>query len=46
MVRAVERGQDVLTVGPFAGATHLLRRLSLGLARRMTIRDARRMGFL
>ena len=46
MVRAVERGEDVVTVGPFATLIHVLRRLSLGVARRVTIRDARRMGYL
>ncbi|MBI5503925.1 MAG: SDR family NAD(P)-dependent oxidoreductase [Deltaproteobacteria bacterium] len=46
MLRAVERGQDVVTVGPFASLVHLLRRVSLGLARRVTVRDARRMGYL
>jgi len=46
MVRAVDRGEDVVTVGPSASAIHWLRRLSLKLARTMTLRDARRAGFL
>jgi hypothetical protein len=33
-------------VGSFAAAIHRLRRLSLGLARRVTVRDARRIGYL
>lgn len=46
MVRAVEQGEDLLLVGPLARTISWMRRLSLGLARRVTIRDARRMGYL
>jgi NAD(P)-dependent dehydrogenase (short-subunit alcohol dehydrogenase family) len=46
MVRAAERGQDVLLVGPIAALVYHLRRVSLGLLRAVTMRSARRIGYL
>ena len=45
IVVAVERGDDFVTVGPKAKMTHVLRRLSLGLTRALTLKGARKMGF-
>ena len=46
MVRAVQHGQSVLMVGPFAKLVFHLRRISLGLLRRVMLADARKMGFM
>jgi NAD(P)-dependent dehydrogenase (short-subunit alcohol dehydrogenase family) len=46
MVRAVQKNQDLLLVGPFAKVLFHLRRLSLGLLRRFVLSDARKVGFL
>ncbi|MBK5356106.1 SDR family NAD(P)-dependent oxidoreductase [Pseudomonas sp. TH41] len=46
MVRAVQKGQDLLLVGPFAKLIFHLKRLSLGLMRRVMLSDARKIGYL
>lgn len=46
MVRAVQTGQDLLLVGPFAKLIFNLKRVSLGLMRRIVLKDARKIGYL
>ncbi|MCY1539037.1 putative oxidoreductase EphD [compost metagenome] len=46
MVRAVQSGQHLLLVGPFAKLIHHVKRLSLGLIRRLVLSDARKIGYL
>jgi NAD(P)-dependent dehydrogenase (short-subunit alcohol dehydrogenase family) len=46
MVRAVQKGQDLLLVGPYAKLIFHIRRISLGLMRRLVIKDAREVGYL
>jgi len=46
MVRAVQKGDDLLLVGPFARLIFQLRRLSVGLLRRIVLNDARKIGYL
>ena len=46
MVAAVLGGSNLLLVGPYARLIHQLRRISLGLTRRIMLSDARRIGFL
>lgn len=45
MVRAVQQGQDLLLVGPFAKLIFHIKRLSIGLMRRIMLRDARKIGY-
>ncbi len=46
MVRAVQEGRDLVLVGPFARLIFQLRRLSVGLLRRIVFNDARKIGYL
>lgn len=46
MVQAVLKGNDLLLVGPFAQLIFQLRRLSVGLLRRIVLNDARKIGYL
>lgn len=46
MVRAVQQGQDLLLVGPFAKLIFHIKRLSVGLMRRIMLNDARKIGYL
>ncbi|WP_085722925.1 SDR family oxidoreductase [Pseudomonas sp. R37(2017)] len=46
MVRAVQKGQDLVLVGPFAKLVFHLKRLSLRLMRHVILRDARKIGYL
>ena len=46
MVRAVQKGQDLVLVGPFAKLIFHLKRLSIGLMRRVILNDARKIGYL
>lgn len=46
MVRAVLKGDDLLLVGPFARLIFQLRRISVGLLRRVVLNDARKIGYL
>lgn len=46
MVRAVYKDQDLVLVGPFARLIFHLRRLSIGLMRRVILSDARKIGYL
>ncbi|HEY1090670.1 MAG TPA: oxidoreductase, partial [Burkholderiaceae bacterium] len=46
MVRAARSGQSLLLIGPFAKLVFHLRRISLGLARRVMLADARKVGYL
>jgi short-subunit dehydrogenase len=46
MVRAVQKGQDLVLIGPFAKLIFHLKRLSLGLIRRVILSDARKIGYL
>ena len=46
MVRAVQKGQDLLLVGPFAKLIFNIKRISLGLMRRIILNDARKVGYL
>lgn len=46
MVRAVQKGQDLVLVGPFAKLIFHLKRLSIGLMRRVILSDARKIGYL
>jgi NAD(P)-dependent dehydrogenase (short-subunit alcohol dehydrogenase family) len=46
MVCAVQNGQHLLLVGPFAKFIHHVKRLSLGLIRRLVLSDARKIGYL
>lgn len=46
MVHAVQKDQDLVLVGPFARLIFNLRRLSLGLMRRVILSDARKIGYL
>lgn len=46
MVRAVQKGQDLVLVGPFAKLIFHIKRLSLGLMRRVILSDARKIGYL
>lgn len=46
MVRAVQKGQDLVLVGPFAKLIFHVKRLSLGLMRRVILSDARKIGYL
>ena len=44
MVRAVQQGQDLLLAGPFAKLIFHLKRLPVGLMRRIRLNDARKIG--
>lgn len=46
MVRAVQEGRDLVLVGPFARLIFQLRRISVGLLRRIVLNDARKIGYL
>ena len=46
MVQAVQQGRDLVLVGPFAKLIFQLRRLSVGLLRRIVLKDARKIGYL
>lgn len=46
MVRAVREGRDLILVGPFARLIFQLRRISVGLLRRIVLNDARKIGYL
>ncbi|MDB6145604.1 MAG: oxidoreductase [Pseudomonas sp.] len=46
MVRAVQKGHDLVLVGPFAKLIFHLKRFSLGLIRRVILSDARKIGYL
>ncbi|TPG67764.1 SDR family NAD(P)-dependent oxidoreductase [Pseudomonas arsenicoxydans] len=46
MVRAVQKGQDLVLVGPFAKLIFHVKRLSIGLIRRVILNDARKVGYL
>ncbi|PXX54677.1 Short-chain dehydrogenase [Pseudomonas sp. LAMO17WK12:I10] len=46
MVRAVQKGQDLVLIGPFAKLIFHLKRLSLGLMRRVMLSAARKLGYL
>jgi short-subunit dehydrogenase len=46
MVRAVRKGQDLVLVGPFAKLIFHIKRISLGLIRRVILNDARKIGYL
>ena len=46
IVRAVEKDDIVLPVGPMARAAYVLMRLSRRLARRLTISSAKKSGYL
>lgn len=46
MVRAVQEGRDLILVGPFARLIFQLRRISVGLLRRIVLNDARKIGYL
>jgi len=46
MVRAVRSGQDLLLTGPYAKTVHHVKRVSVGAVRKLTIDNARKIGFL
>jgi len=46
MVRAVQSGQDLLLTGPYAKTVHHMKRVSVGAVRKLTIDNARKIGFL
>lgn len=45
-MRAVQKGQDLLLIGPFAKLIFNIKRISLGLMRRIVLNDARKIGYL
>ena len=46
IVRAVQRGRDVCLTGPGAALVYHVKRISVGLLRRVTIKMARKIGYL
>jgi NAD(P)-dependent dehydrogenase (short-subunit alcohol dehydrogenase family) len=46
MVRAVQKGSDLLLTGPYARTVYHARRLSLSLVRRLMTKSAREVGYL
>lgn len=46
MVRAVQRGSDICLTGPGAALVYHVKRLSLGLLRRLMISKAKQIGYL
>jgi NAD(P)-dependent dehydrogenase (short-subunit alcohol dehydrogenase family) len=46
MVRAVQRGQDICLTGPGAALVYHVKRMSLGLIRKLMVVNARKIGYL